>query len=64
MGLMNVKDLGNICLILSPLMHHFLIYAMHAMLSSYNLVTLPLIEGGPHVSIAYLTDLHDIVVPP
>ena len=45
-------------------MHHSLIYAMHAILSSYNLVTLPLIKGGPHVSIAYLTDFHDIVVPP
>ena len=43
---------------------HPLIYAMHATLSSYNLVALPLMEGGPHVSIICLIDFHDIIVPP
>ena len=29
-----------------------------------NLVVLPLMEGSPHVSIIFLIDLYDIVVPP
>ena len=55
------KKLGDICLILSPLMRHSLICAMHTTL--YKLVTLPLMDGSPHVSIICLINLHDIVVP-
>ena len=58
------KNLGDICLILSPLMHLSLIYEMHVTLSSYNLVTLPLMKGSSHVSIVCLTNLYDIVIPP
>ena len=29
-----------------------------------NLVALPLMEGSLHVSIIYLIDFHDIVIPP
>ena len=59
---MKAKDLGNICLILSPLMYHFL-----NMCNAYNIinfVALPMMEGGPHVSIICLMDYHNIVVPP
>ena len=45
-------------------MYHSLIYAMHATLSSYNLVVVPLMKGSPHVSIICLIDFHDIVVTP
>ena len=47
---MKVKDFGDICLILSPLMYHSLICAMHATLSSNNIVGSPLIEENPHDS--------------
>ena len=59
---MNVKELGQYMIILSPLVLSSLICAMHTTL--YNLVTLPLMEGSPHVSIIFLIDLHNIVVPP
>ena len=59
---MNVKELGQYMIILSPVMLSSLIYAMHTTL--YNLVALPLMKGSPHVSIIFLIDLHNIVVPP
>ena len=45
---MKVKDVDDICLILSPLMDHSLICAMHAILSPYNLVALPLMDDNQH----------------
>ena len=59
---MNVKELGQYMIILSPLMLSSLTYAMHTTL--YNLVALPLMESSSHVSIIFLIDLHNIVVPP
>ena len=59
---MNVKELGQYMIILSPVMLSSLIYAMHTTL--YNLVALPLMEGSPHVSIICLIDIHDNVVQP
>ena len=60
------KNLGAICLMLSPLMYHFFIWLMQASLSSWIVVSASLIKDNPLVlriySITALNQTHSRVV--
>ena len=53
------KNFGEMCLVLSPLIYHSLIWAIHVALSSYSTVGLPLIDSSPHSSwMCWIIDLN------
>ena len=58
---MKVKDLANM---LNSITLNISFFNLCNACNIINLVTLPLMEGSLHVSIIFLIDLHDIVVPP